>query len=68
MSKKTSLFLVLIAFATDLLVAYLWYVALFPTEPITIFEATLGGALITLLSLMILALNVVVYFVALVED
>ena len=68
MSKIHNLAFVLMAFAADMLGAYAWYVALFPTEPITIFEATLGGASLMLLTFLIVGLNAFIFWFALAED
>lgn len=68
MSKRTNLVLVLMAFAMDIYVGYMWYMVLYPIKPITVFTATLCGALLAGISLIILGLNALVFMVALAED
>ena len=56
------------AFILDIFGVYAWYVGLFPTEPVTPFDATIGGAMLMLLALLIVAANVLIFTIALAED
>jgi len=68
MSKKSNLAVVFMAFILDIFGVYAWYVGLFPTDPITTFDATIGGAVLMLLSLLIVGANALLFSIALAED
>jgi len=67
MGKKENGGLVLMAFVATIMVGYSWYVTIYPTEVATHLGAVGAGALMMLLTLLTLALDVLVYLVAVAE-
>lgn len=55
-------------FIADIMVGYSWYSVLYPSEVVTHAEAVGSGAVLMLVTLLTLALNALVYLVAIAED